>query len=187
MSCALCNASALSDRVFFRRHGWFALLETNPLVPGHTILVRETAGACPDALTVDSLANVHLVAPEIAAVLKEVYAATNVLVTSLRGLVAHMHVHLLPLTAEAERSWRAESGWATGHLHQFLGDQDRASSIRNLQERIEQGWSEVDQRSAHTQQLSDSVGHLRVRLGWRAAVESGLQNVPSDEFLIPPS
>jgi diadenosine tetraphosphate (Ap4A) HIT family hydrolase len=155
--------------MFFRGHGWFATLEASPLVPGHTILVRETSGGCPDALSADSLANVHLVVPEIAGVLKEVYAATNVLVTSLRGLVAHMHVHLLPLTAEAERLWRAESGWERGHLHQFLGDQDRASSIRNLQERIEQGWSEVDQRAAHTQRLSDSVGKLRVRLGWRVS------------------
>jgi diadenosine tetraphosphate (Ap4A) HIT family hydrolase len=168
MSCPLCNASALADRVFFRGHGWFAMLDANPLVAGHTILVRETPGSCPDALTAGSLEHVQIVAPRIAEALKDEYSAINVLITSLRGLVAHMHVHLLPLRAEDERTWRAESGWNSGHLHQFLGDQDRASSIRNLQERIDQGWSEDEQRVAHTRLLSDRVGKLRARLEWRA-------------------
>jgi hypothetical protein len=91
-----------------------------------------------------------------------------VLITSLRGLVAHMHVHLLPLSVEAERSWRVQSGWENGHLHQFLGDQDRASSIRNLQERIDRRWTEDEQRAAHTALLIDRVGKLRTRLERRA-------------------
>jgi diadenosine tetraphosphate (Ap4A) HIT family hydrolase len=144
------------------------MLDANPMVLGHTILVRETPGVCPAALTAESLANVHLVAPEIAGVLKEVYAATNVLVTSVRGLVSHMHIHLLPLSAEAERAWRTQSGWASGHLHQFIGDHDLVSSIRNQQERLERGWTEAEQHAAHLRQLSPRVAELRGRSGWRA-------------------
>ena len=164
MSCPLCDASRLADRIFFQGHGWFAMLDATPLVPGHTILVRDTPGSCPDALTARSLENIDVVAPRIADALKNEYATTNVLITSLRGLVAHMHVHLLPLNDGTERAWRAHSGWEKGHLHQFLGDQDLATSIQNLQERIDQDWTEDEQRAAHTLLLSDRVRKLRARL-----------------------
>src|SRR5207247_172267 len=138
-------------------------------LPGHTILAREAAGACPDSLTADSLARLQDVLPSVASALKEVYGGYDVLVTSLRGTVKHVHFHLVPLVVSTERQWRSQTLWEKGHLHEFLGHYERESSIRNQRERIERGWTEEQQRAEHSKQLQSEVVKLRCAVGGRTA------------------
>jgi diadenosine tetraphosphate (Ap4A) HIT family hydrolase len=160
MSCPFCDDD-LAERIFFKRDGWFAFLDANPLLLGHTILAREAGGCCPNSLTSTALTGVHNVLPVVASALKESYSAYDVLVTSLRGTVKHMHFHLVPLVVDKERAWRSETLWEEGHLHEYLGHHERERSIRDQRERIDRGWTEARQRDEHCKELVSEVARLK--------------------------
>src|SRR5262245_51288005 len=83
MACFLC-ATDLGDRVFFRRSGWFALLDANPILPGHSIVARERfSESCPTELNSTNMLNVDRVLPVVVDALKSLYTAENVLLSSL--------------------------------------------------------------------------------------------------------
>jgi diadenosine tetraphosphate (Ap4A) HIT family hydrolase len=167
MGCPFCSDN-LVERILFRGGGWFAFLDANPLLPGHAVLAREADGSCPESLTATTLAGFHEVLPVVVGALKDSYGAYNVLVTSLRGTVKHLHFHLVPLVIGTEREWRSQSLWEKGHLHEFLGHHERESFIRNQRERIERGWTEPQQRTEHSNQLRSEVARLRSAVNARS-------------------
>jgi diadenosine tetraphosphate (Ap4A) HIT family hydrolase len=165
MDCPFCQKHML-ERIFLQRDGWFAFLDANGMLPGHTILAREPPpGSCPQELTTENLAGVDRALPHVVAALKQAYEAYDVLVSSLRGTVKHVHFHLIPLTHAAERQWRTETPWEKGHLHEFLGHQEREGSLRNQLERIQEGWDEKRQMVEHTKRLQSEVASLRRIVG----------------------
>jgi diadenosine tetraphosphate (Ap4A) HIT family hydrolase len=168
MECPFCQ-NQMVERIFFHAEGWFAFLDANGMLRGHTVLAREASGTCPEELTPEHLAGLHRALPVVASALKEAYEAYDVLATSLRGTVKHLHFHLLPLTVAAEREWRAETRWEKGHLHEFLGHHEREGFLRNQQERIRQGWDEKRQFAEHAKRLQSEVARLRSMIGgWTA-------------------
>lgn len=164
MPCPFCDHD-LSQRTFFRGEGWVSFFDANPILPGHTILAREPSESCPNSLDSNTLAAIHVVLPRISEALKLAYGASNVLVTSLRGAVKHVHFHLVPVTPEIEQRWRDCSGWKSGHLHEFLGHHETVASVRNLVEREQRGWSEEQQRFEHTKSLEREVARVKPLLG----------------------
>lgn len=102
MPCPFCDPS-LNERIYFREHGWGAFLDVNEMLPGHSIVARQTSNGCPDIFKAENLESLHLVLPKISDGLQREYGASNVLVTSLRGKVRHVHFHLLRWFA----AWRS--------------------------------------------------------------------------------
>jgi diadenosine tetraphosphate (Ap4A) HIT family hydrolase len=111
------------------------------------------------------LDGVHFAIPRIADVLKEEFDAYDVLVTSLRGNVKHVHFHVVPLTHATENEWRRKAHWVKGHLHEFLGYHERESFIRYQCEREKQGWTEEEQRVEHSKNLQLQAMRLRAIIG----------------------
>lgn len=160
MTCPFCEDD-LSQRTFFRGDGWFAFFDANPMLRGHTILAREPLGSCPRSFDSNTLAAIDRVLPRIIDALKTAYDAPNVLITSLRGSVKHVHFHLVPVPSDIEQRWRKSAGWESGHLHEFLGYHERLASLRNLLERRKHDWSEERQRVEHTKSLERDVVRLK--------------------------
>ena len=164
MSCPFCkkNFNNIKERIFFDAEGWVAFLDSNPILSGHTILARKLiCDPVLDSITVKNLAGFDQILPKVVETLKEAYKVNDVLVTSLRGTIKHMHFHLIPLTVSAQRTWRKETLWEKGHLHELLGYYEKKSYIENRQERVENSWTEGDQRIEHTKKLMPEVVKLR--------------------------
>ena len=168
MECPFCQ-NQMVERIFFHAEGWFAFLDANGMLPGHAILARESSGSCPEELTAEHLAGFDRALPVVVDALKQAYEGYDVLATFLRGTVKHLHFHLLPLTAAAEREWRTETGWKKGHLHGFLAHHERQAFFRNQRERTQHGWDEKRQFAEHAKLLQSEVVRLRSIIGgWTA-------------------
>jgi diadenosine tetraphosphate (Ap4A) HIT family hydrolase len=72
VGCTFCEQD-LSKARFFEGHGWFAFLDSNPMVKGHTIVARVRAGSCPDLLNEGNLEGSQIIVPKIADALKEAF------------------------------------------------------------------------------------------------------------------
>jgi diadenosine tetraphosphate (Ap4A) HIT family hydrolase len=138
------------------------------MLPGHSILARVASSGCPTALSTEHLEGLHLALPRIADLLQAEYRASNVLVSSLRGSVPHVHLHLVPLVPEVEAAWRQHTGWEKGHLHEFLGHHENVCFVRNLRERLDKGWTTDEQISDHAERLSEQTKRLREALSGTA-------------------
>lgn len=163
VGCPFCEKD-LSKSIFFSGEGWFAFLDSNPILNGHTILARDRSGSCPDSMTEETLRGIDMVLAKVAEALKAAYSAKHILVGSLRGSVRHMHFHLIPVSDAEEKRWRAASNWEKGHLFQFLGDQEREAFLRHQKERIEMGWSESEQRAHIVASMQNQVSILKALL-----------------------
>src|SRR5947207_2614006 len=97
MACPFCKLSNVAERVFYDDAQWMAFLAAPFYTPGHTILAaKHQSSKCPKAMDLRTLGHVGVALPPVIEALKTAYRIPDVLVSSLRGLVGHVHFHLIP-------------------------------------------------------------------------------------------
>jgi histidine triad (HIT) family protein len=89
---------------------FYAFLDINPLVEGHTLVVPKfdegSEGDYIFDLDDDTLAAMMLFAKKVAARLREVTGRARVAVMVLGLEVPHTHIHLIPIDSEADVDFR---------------------------------------------------------------------------------
>jgi len=167
MACPFCNLAGLADRLFYDDGQWVAFLAAPSYTPGHTILAaKPSSSRCPKRMDRRTLKGVDAALPLVVAVLKARYGIPDVLVSSLRGLVSHVHFHLIPRGNVDEQTWRNVQGLKKGRLFQFLGYLEVKGLAGAEQERLDRGWDEGRQRRAVTRSLQPDIRRLRKLTGW---------------------
>jgi diadenosine tetraphosphate (Ap4A) HIT family hydrolase len=96
------------------------------------------------------------------------YGPKDILFSSLRGDVTHFHVHLIPLWAYEEDSWRKDKGdgYKTGHLMEFLGNLEKQGNEVAACERKTRQITEDEQRREIAEALKPEVEELRKLAGY---------------------
>jgi diadenosine tetraphosphate (Ap4A) HIT family hydrolase len=106
------------------------------------------------------------------------YGPKDILFSSLRGDITHFHVHLVPLWADEEDSWRRTKGdsYKRGHLMEFLGNLEKQAEELAERERRTRQITEDEQRREIAEKLKLEVEELRKVSGYSGAQ----QNNPAD-------
>jgi diadenosine tetraphosphate (Ap4A) HIT family hydrolase len=102
------------------------------------------------------------------------YSPKDILFSSLRGDVTHFHVHLIPLWADEEDSWRKgkSDGYERGHLMEFLGNLEKQGDEVAERERRTRQITEDEQRQEITETLKPEVEELRKLAGYSNAQQT---------------
>ncbi len=162
--CPFCRYDAdMRDRTFYERLNWFAILADPPNMSGHVVLAVKGAEVCPRALTADVLRGLDVALADVMRILQVHHHPKHILLSSLRVQDPHFHVHLFPVSEDAEQRWRDSKGseYEAGHFHEFLGDQERAAFRDQALERLTNGWSTAEQRLERTSRLTPHAAALR--------------------------
>jgi diadenosine tetraphosphate (Ap4A) HIT family hydrolase len=162
--CPFCQCNAdMKDRMFYERLNWFAILAAPPNMSGHVVLAVKGSDACPRAPTAEVLRGIDVALADVMRILQVHHHPKHILLSSLRVQDPHFHLHLFPVSEDAEQRWREGKGpeYKSGHFHEFLGDHER-DAFRDLAlERQTNGWSATEQRLAHTLKLVPHAAELR--------------------------
>jgi histidine triad (HIT) family protein len=81
---------------------FFAFLDINPLVKGHTLVVPKQEVDYIFDLSDEDLAEMHVFAKSIATAMKKVIPCKKVGEAVLGLEVPHAHIHLIPITKESD-------------------------------------------------------------------------------------
>ena len=81
---------------------YFAFLDINPMVKGHTLVIPKREVDYIYDLEDDELAGLHLFAKKIARAQKAAFPCQRVGVAVLGMEVPHAHIHLIPLQKESD-------------------------------------------------------------------------------------
>ena len=81
---------------------YFAFLDINPMVKGHTLVIPKREVDYIYDLEDDELAGLHLLAKKIARAQKAAFPCQRVGVAVLGMEVPHAHIHLIPLQKESD-------------------------------------------------------------------------------------
>ena len=81
---------------------YFAFLDINPMVKGHTLVIPKREVDYIYDLEDDELAGLHLFAKKIARAQKAAFPCQRVGVAILGMEVPHAHIHLIPLQKESD-------------------------------------------------------------------------------------
>lgn len=81
---------------------FFAFLDINPLVKGHTLVVPKQEVDYIFDLSDEDLAAMHIFAKQIAAGIKKAFPCKKVGVAVLGLEVPHAHIHLIPINKESD-------------------------------------------------------------------------------------
>jgi diadenosine tetraphosphate (Ap4A) HIT family hydrolase len=181
MSCPFCNIDGLRNRIFYENDKWFAFLAAPYNTRGHAIIAERPCGSvCPrvDRRGWGDLPCFGATLGEVATTLMKHYGPKDILFSSLRGDVTHFHVHLVPLWADEEDSWRKGKGdsYKTGHLMEFLGNLEKQADEVAERERRTRQITEDEQRREISETLKLQVEELRKVSGYSDAQ----QNNPAD-------
>lgn len=84
---------------------YFAFLDINPLVPGHTLVIPKKEVDYIFDLEDDQLAGLHLFSKKIAKAVEKAIPCKRIGVTVIGLEVAHAHVHLVPLQSMASMNF----------------------------------------------------------------------------------
>ena len=87
---------------------FYALLDINPLVEGHTLVIPRREVDYFFDLEDDELAEYQLFAKRVAAAVKKAFPCKKVAQVVLGLEVPHAHIHLLPINSEADVDFRKE-------------------------------------------------------------------------------
>lgn len=85
---------------------FYAFLDINPLVKGHTLVVPKREVDYYFDLTDDELARMAVFTKRVAAAIKKAFPCKKVASIVLGLEVNHAHVHLVPLQSEADADFR---------------------------------------------------------------------------------
>ena len=81
---------------------FFAFLDINPLVKGHTLVVPKVEVDYIFDLSNDDLAAMHVFAKRVACAIKEAFPCKKVGVAVIGLEVPHAHIHLIPIQKESD-------------------------------------------------------------------------------------
>lgn len=81
---------------------FFAFLDINPLVKGHTLVVPKREVDYIFDLTDDETAGMHLFAKQVATAIKKAFPCKKVGMAVLGLEVPHAHIHLIPMQSERD-------------------------------------------------------------------------------------
>ncbi len=81
---------------------FYAFLDINPLVKGHTLVIPRREVDYIFDMTDDELAEMMVFAKKVAVAIKKVYPCIKVGVAVLGLEVAHAHIHLVPMNSEKD-------------------------------------------------------------------------------------
>jgi histidine triad (HIT) family protein len=81
---------------------FFAFLDINPLVKGHTLVVPKQEVDYIFDLSDKDLAEMHVFAKRVAAAIKKAFPCKKVGVAVLGLEVPHAHIHLIPINKESD-------------------------------------------------------------------------------------
>lgn len=85
---------------------FFAFLDINPLVPGHTLVIPKREVDYIFDLDDEELAEMHVFAKRIAVALKKAIPCIKVGQAVIGLEVPHAHIHLVPLNSEKDMDFR---------------------------------------------------------------------------------
>lgn len=85
---------------------FFAFLDINPLVPGHTLVIPKREVDYIFDLSDDELAEMQLFAKRIAVAIKKAIPCIKVGQAVIGLEVPHAHIHLVPLNSEKDMDFR---------------------------------------------------------------------------------
>ena len=81
---------------------FYAFLDINPLVKGHTLVVPKREVDYIFDLSDDELAQMHIFAKRVAAAIKEAFPCKKVGEAVIGLEVPHAHIHLIPIQKESD-------------------------------------------------------------------------------------
>lgn len=81
---------------------FYAFLDINPLVKGHTLVIPRREVDYIFDMTDDELAEMMVFAKKVAVAIKKAYPCIKVGVAVLGLEVAHAHIHLVPMNSEKD-------------------------------------------------------------------------------------
>ena len=81
---------------------YFAFLDVNPLVKGHTLVVPKQETDYIFDLSDEDLAGLHVFAKEVAQAIKKAIPCKKVGMAVIGLEVPHAHIHLIPMQKEAD-------------------------------------------------------------------------------------
>ena len=182
MGCDFCNIDCLRDRIFYENEKWLAFLAAPNNTRGHAIIAERPCGSVCPRVDQRGWGGLHCFGAtlgEVATALMKHCRPKDILFSSLRGDIAHFHVHLIPLWANDEDSWRKGKGdgYIRGHLMEFLGnlekkaDEEVEHKLRTRQITIEELRREI------TEELRLEVDELRKLTGYSNAKQTNLADV----------
>ena len=87
---------------------FYAFLDINPLVKGHTLVIPRREVDYFFDMDDDELARYQLFAKRVAKAVKEAFPCRKVAQVVLGLEVAHAHIHLIPMQSEADADFRRE-------------------------------------------------------------------------------
>ena len=87
---------------------FYAFLDINPLVKGHTLVIPRREVDYIFDLDDDELAEMHVFAKRVAVAIKKAFPCRKVAEVVLGLEVAHAHIHLIPMNSEADVDFRRE-------------------------------------------------------------------------------
>jgi histidine triad (HIT) family protein len=87
---------------------FYAFLDINPLVKGHTLVIPRREVDYIFDLTDEELGRLHIFAAHVARAIKAVIPCVKVGQAVLGLEVPHAHIHLIPMQSEADADFRKE-------------------------------------------------------------------------------
>ena len=87
---------------------FYAFLDINPMVKGHTLVIPRREVDYIFDLQDDELARLHVFAARVARAIKKVIPCVKVGEAVLGLEVPHAHIHLIPMQTEADADFRRE-------------------------------------------------------------------------------
>lgn len=171
MSCPFCDIHSLKDRVFYENDKWFVFLAAPFHTKAHTIIAeRPCCGVCPrvDRRGWGDLYGMGASLGEVATALMKYYSPKDILFSSVRGDIAHFHLHLIPLWAKEEDLWRKDKGekYNKGHLLEFVGSLEKQGDQCAEEDRKNRGIGKEEQRREIGEKLKNEVKGLREVTGY---------------------
>lgn len=85
---------------------FYAFLDINPLVKGHTLVIPKKEVDYIFDLSDDELGRMHVFAKHVAAAIKAAYPCIKVGVAVLGLEVPHAHIHLVPMNSENDLNFK---------------------------------------------------------------------------------
>lgn len=87
---------------------FYAFLDINPLVKGHTLVIPRREVDYIFDMEDDELAEFHIFAKKVAKAIKVAFPCIKVAEVVLGLEVPHAHIHLIPMNSEADVDFRKE-------------------------------------------------------------------------------
>lgn len=98
---------------------FFAFLDINPVAPGHTLIVPKKENDYIFNIDDDDFQAMHLFAKRVATGLKEAMPCKRIGVAVIGLEVPHAHIHLIPITTEADMDFHHKLTLPAEHMQEI--------------------------------------------------------------------